>query len=609
MAEISLLARRRPPALLLALLTVALAALTFAQVFLTFRGLSSPLGMEQAGLARELARGRGFQTKMVEPFAWKQFLNHDKKAVPGALPDTFDPPLQPLVLAPLFKAMESQWAMNTNRNVYLMDRVVACVSVVFFLAACGVTWSTARRLFDAKIAGWTVVAALLCGLLWDVARSGLPQMMALFFFSVGLWAFARGLERVQDEHSAMGDALVMGLMGAFLSLTHWMGICLALGLAAAALWMLRPRVLAALLVAAIPLFALAGWGLRNHAVCGHFFGANKPLLLAGFSPSSESWLLRDFSGTSPMALAGIFGRKLVFNASAQLHDVWQHFGGALPALLFFVALLHPFKKEEVRGFGRGLAVVWLFAMVGMLVVGLPRQQDDANQMHVLFIPAMSMFGFALLMVLWTRLGMKTPYGGWWSEHGAPLLATALSAVPLLTSLFTELTPGLSNKGQFAHWPPYLPGQIARLASFTGERELIMSDIPWAVAWYADRPSAWIPQEKVQFAEMRQLAEKAKTPVVGFLFTPESLRVDRPADVFGGEYQDWAAEAFRGVAFGFGVDLIGHSDFPFREFLPLSRTPSGGRVIVEMLYMSDKKRWEQSMSPVAASGASTRTSAP
>ena len=601
MAEISMLAQRKPPALLLAVLALALAGLVFAQLFLTFRGISTPLGMEQAGLARELARGHGFQTKLVEPFAWKQLLNHGKDATPGALPDTFNPPLQPLVLAPVFKALESEWPMSASRNVHLMDRVVACVSVLFFLAACGVMWSTAKRLFDTKIAGWMVATTLLSALLWDVARSGLPQMMALFFFSVALRAFTRGLERVQDEHSALKEALVMGVMGACLVLTHWMGICLALGMVAAAAWLLRPRVLAALLVGVIPLLALVAWGARNHAVCGNIFGANKALVLSMFSPSSEAWLLRDFSGASPMALAGIFGKKLLYNAVAQLHDIWQHFGGALPALLFFVALLHPFKKEEVRGFARGLAVIWLFAAVGMVVVGLPRQEEDANQIHVLFIPAMSMFGLAFVMVLWARLGMKTPYDDWWSEHGAPLLVTAISAVPLFTSLFTELTPGLSNKGQFAHWPPYLPGQISRLAHFTGEREMILSDVPWAVAWYADRPAAWIPQEKAQFAEMRQLADQAKTPVAGFLFTPESLRLERPANVFGGEYQDWAAEVFRGVAFGFGVDLLGHSDFPYREFLPLSRTPSGDHVVVEMLFMSDKKRWEQPPSPVADSG--------
>ncbi len=266
-----------------------------------------------------------------------------------------------------------------------------------------------------------------------------------------------------------------------------------------------------------------------------------------------------------------------------------------------MTLLHPFKRKDVRGFARGLSLVWLVAFVGMAAVGLPHGEEDANQMHVLFIPAMSMFGLAFLMVLWARMGVRLPHGGWWSDHGAPALATALSATPLLTALFLEVSAGLTSKGQFAHWPPYMPGQIASIAPLAEDHELVMSDVPWAVAWYADRPGVWIPQDKSQFSEMRRKVEERHGGIAGFLLTPESLRVARPADVFGGEYKDWTSEIFRGVAFGFGVDIMAHSDFPYREFLPLARRPSGSHIVVEMVFLSDKKRWETSLLPVADSG--------
>lgn len=592
---------RKPRRLTLALLVVALAALIFVQLFVTFRGLSSPLGMEQAQLARELARGHGFQSRVITPYAWRQLLNAGKDPAPDALRDTMEPPLQPLVLAPIFKVLQNQWPMSEKRNVHLMDRVVACVEVLFFLAACAVTWATARRLFDEKIASWSVAVALLSGFLWDVARSGLPQMMALFFFSIALWALARGLERVEEEESATREAFTIGIMGACLVLTHWLGVCLALGLAGVAAWRLRPRLACSLYASAIPLLAVIGWGIRNHMASGDFFGGSRPMLEAMFSPYRESWLLRDFSNTGIQALSGIFFRKLFYNAVSQLHDIWKHFGGAVPALLFFAALLHPFKRNDVRHFARALAVIWLVAAAGMAAVGLPRQEEDVNQIHSLFIPVMGVFGTAFLMVLWARMGLNTPHGGWWADHGAPALATGVSALPLLMSLYLDLSSGLSSKGQFAHWPPYLPSQIARLTAFTGEHELIMSDVPWAVAWYADRPSAWIPQQKKQFAEMRQKAEEKNVSIAGFLFTPESLHADRPAEAFTGEYQEWAAETFRGLAFGFGVDILARSDFPYREFLPLSRQPVGDHILVEMMFMSDRKRWEQGPTPVADSG--------
>jgi hypothetical protein len=599
MAEPSINPNRGSQLLTGALIAVTLAALVFAQLFLTFRGLSNPLGMEQAQLARELARGHGFHTLTIRPAQWRQQMDHGKVATVEGMPDTFDPPLQPLVLAPLFKLLSAESTMDENRGVFLMDRVVACVAVLFFLAACGVSWATARRLFDAKIAGWTVATALVCGLLWDVARSGLPQMMALFFFSLALHGLAKGLELVRSGRNAVTVALLMGLSGVCMVLTHWMCVWMVLGMTAVAAWQLRPRITAALLVGGLPLLALFLWGLRNYQVSGDFLGAARSMAQGIFSPHSEAWLMRDFSGNSPLAVMLL--RKLAINAVAQMRDGYTLLGGAIPALLFFVTLLHPFKKEEVRAFARGLAIIWLVVFVGMAAVGLPREEEDANQMHVLFIPAMSMFGMAFLMVLWARMGLKTPYGGWWSEHGAPALATALTAAPLILGLSVEVSAGLSNRSQFSHWPPYLPNQIAHVATFTGEHEVVMSDIPWAVAWYADRPGVWIPQDQAQFAEMRQAAEKQKAEIAGFLFTPESLRAKNFADLFTGEYRAWAALAFRGTGYGFGVDVAGRSDFPYRELLPLARLPQGDRFTVEMFFLSDKKRWETHGQPVADSG--------
>jgi hypothetical protein len=40
-------------------------------------------------------------------------------------------------------------------------------------------------------------------------------------------------------------------------------------------------------------------------------------------------------------------------------------------------------------------------------------------------------------------------------------------------------------------PPYRPDVVRLLCSETPERALLMSDIPWAVAWYGNRPSLWL----------------------------------------------------------------------------------------------------------------------
>ena len=67
--------------------------LALVHVFITFRGLSSAPGMEQAQFARELARGHGFQNKVICPYAWARLNAADKDPSPVAMPEITQPPL------------------------------------------------------------------------------------------------------------------------------------------------------------------------------------------------------------------------------------------------------------------------------------------------------------------------------------------------------------------------------------------------------------------------------------------------------------------------------------------------------------------------------------
>ena len=53
--------------------------------------------------------------------------------------------------------------------------------------------------------------------------------------------------------------------------------------------------------------------------------------------------------------------------------------------------------------------------------------------------------------------------------------------------------------------PYSPRQIQRTALMLGPEELMMSDIPWAVAWYGRRPCLWPTlDDGATFAQANQL---------------------------------------------------------------------------------------------------------
>ena len=51
------------------------------------------------------------------------------------------------------------------------------------------------------------------------------------------------------------------------------------------------------------------------------------------------------------------------------------------------------------------------------------------------------------------------------------------------------------------WPPYAPPYIAMINTWMKPDEIIASDMPWAVAWYADRRAVWRPDSIPHFNEL------------------------------------------------------------------------------------------------------------
>lgn len=566
-----------------------LVALLFIQLFATFRGLSSASAMDSAQIAREMARGNGFHTKVIRPYAWQQKLQGGRDEPLAQMVDSHQPPLPALVLAPLFHLFRDHWDFPEGSRLYPLDRVVAGVSLLFFVGTMGLVYLTVQRLFDGWIAGWTVTMMLVCQFFWEAGRAGLAPMMLLFFVSLAFYWMVAALERQeQGEPGAGWYALGIALLAAAMVMTHWMAIGLVAGLTlVVALWF-RPRALA-LLVFLLPLAALGAWGYRNQLVSGDVLGSAKAVLQAALMTSGESWLARDFSGATPPMDLGFLLRKIQSNFVSQIGSLYTHLGMVVPALFFFPALLHTFKREETRRIRWALAILWVGALLGMCFVGLPAEDRDENQLHLLFIPLFTAYGLAFLTVLWVRLGFS--HAGWWGRNALVLGVFLVSASPMISVLPMEVLSGLYNKGQFAHWPPYLPDRLAKVKEFTESNELVYTDTPWALAWYADCTAVWLPMEVAQFQEMRQLSLTHGEKVAGMLFTPYSAKTSTVPDIFFGEYRAWAPEIYRGAGIGLGLDTLAIGEFPFKEIFPLAGQPVGSRFLVQMAFMSDKKRWE------------------
>jgi hypothetical protein len=584
-----------------------------------FKGLADAKAIEQAQVAREFARGNGFSTKMIRPAALWQFQKQKGTLPVENFPDTYHAPLPILVDAVVFKGMDTlhdfflsmsrkgasffdrfiyDKEMTTRSIVYAYDKMKAFTQVVFFLFAVFVNYLIARRLFDARLAALGVGLILLCDMFWQYSMSGLPQMLMLFVFSMAVYCLIRAvelrvaatpLERVigpeptEPEEAPVETAVVPAdklhhrlaarpmawLSGAaflfgILALCHALTIFIFIGALVFVGLYFRPFGRAAAIMLGIFLVVYSPWMVRNYRVCG------SPVGLGWYSGlfqirGTESAVMRSMDpplqGVSPTVFRG----KVQNQTIGQLGDLTRLLGGIVVAPAFFLALLHLFRRRETGDFRWCVLLMWLAALLGMSIFGLDGLAIDANNLHLLFVPLMTFYGFAFVLVLWSRLEINI-------RILRIAFLTLIFIVSSLASIGTLWELHSSAKGR-VQWPPYVPPYIAILADWTTPREMITSDMPWAVAWYADRTSLWIPQSIRAFIELNDYNVLQK-PIVGMYLTPISGNQAFIRDVVKGEYKEWAPFIMRNAQM---------KNFPLRAVTALP-------VDNECVFYADRDRW-------------------
>jgi hypothetical protein len=548
-----------------------------------FRGLSHEKAIEQAQISRELAQGHGFSTLMIRPAALWQFKSQLGRIPNTPLPDTFHAPLNPFLNSILLRLTRGSWKMTPNDVVYINDKVIVSAQLCFFLLAVLITHFTTQRLFDRRLSVLVTGFLLLCESFWDFSMSGLPQMLLLLLFSCCIHLLVRLLEARHAGKPTLGWSAALGSTFGLLALAHAITLFIFAGTLCAAILFLKPRGRDAAVMAGACLLLVAPWLARNQSVCGN------PLGLAGYSSlsevlGSESQIMRsmDLQETLKSATPRLFTLKVRRQLQEQLGSLFHYLGHILAAPVFFVALLHAFKRPETAQLRWWLLLMWLSALLGMSILGLepfhPGIQPvslKANDLHVLFIPLMTAYGLAFLLVLWSRL-----------EIAPRLFRNAflaglytLSSLPFL-SQFLELHRAQPLR---VHWPPYVPPYISLLSEWTDPNEVILSDMPWAVAWYAQRSSLWLPTTRQEYLSLH--AFNSIGPIAGLYLTPMTGNRSFWADIGRGEFSDWAP---------FVLHQSDVGDFPLRYSTAMP-------VNDECVFYTDSPRWTTRKASTPAEG--------
>jgi hypothetical protein len=504
--------------------------LTLGNLFVLFRGLNSPQAMEQAQISREIARGNGFTTKMIRPAAYDQAQRAQNRSVSfTGFQDTYHSPLNPLLNAAVLKLVGADradaWQMAANEMVFPLDRVIATVSTLFFLMAIGVNYLLISRIFDAKIAAVGAILMLFSETFWGYALSGLPQMLMLLLFSCGMYFVYRAVEASTEGRIAMTPAVIAGVFFTLLALTHWMTVWIALGYIIYAAIAFRPRGVVGLTILALLFLAAIGPMLRNYSITDSPFGTAFLTIYNGLGNGTETTVMRTTDlEAEPLMLDGLIA-KILRTTLLQTTDIIPLLGGIVIAPLFFISLLHPFKRLAIAKFRWAILLMWVSAAFGLAIFGLSTDPLDPNQLHLLFAPIMMAYGLAFISVLWSRLEFVASTRLLQDFHHVVIIG--ICALPLVLSLPQKVRVGLQlrDRGGVPHWPPYyapaLNSQKTGIKGWTTDKQIIFSDQPWAVAWYADRVSVWLPPTHEGFEKLEAIASDLQTPCAGILISPTS----------------------------------------------------------------------------------------
>ncbi len=531
-----------------------------------FKGLAHEKAMEQAQISREIARGNGFTTKMTRPAAMWLFEQNKGKFPVDQQPDIFHAPLSPWINSWFLLLIKDTWKFSPKQFQYQPDRMIAGVGLLCFFLAVAVSYRTAKLMFDQRLAALAAGLLLLSQRFWDFALSGLPQSLMLLLFACTVHVLFHAV-KAQAENRRMWPWLVgSGALFGLLALAHALTIWMFAGALIFAAVHFKPRRRSLAILIGVFLLFYGPWLIRNQIVCGSPVGLGWYSGLYGARGKSEHYEMRTMKLDLTEVTPRYFRSKIQNETIRQLNGLYGFLGSVIAAPLFFLALLHVFKRHDTSDFRWCVLLMWLGGFLGMGVFGFAEPEGLlANDLHVLFVPIMTLYGLAFLLVMWSRLQINTRF------FRLSFLAGVyfISAIPFLDTLADLLGPPM---GRVA-WPPYIPPYIAIMNQWTNEKEIITTDMPWAVAWYADRRSLWLPLTLKDFLDLNDYG-RLNGQIVGLYLTPMTGNRAFVADIMKGEYKEWSQFITRNVS---------ARDFPLKYVtgLPIDN---------ECVFYSDRDRW-------------------
>ncbi len=567
---------------------IVMLALAIVYDLTAFTNISTPEGMDAAQLARNIASGRGYTTDFVRPLSIhlvEQRRGGDDPKMAGRHPDLANPPVYPVLLAGVLKVMPfatPELSSQKPFSVYLPDLWIAMFNQLLFFVAAVLLFRLARRLFDEPVAWASAAVFLGTDLFWRFSLTGHSTMLVVVVFITLVSVLERLETGAREGKSArwlfVMAAAVGGVAGVGCLTRYsfgWLIVPVAFwvnGLPSPKRMRLTVAAMAAFLV------VIAPWVTRNFVVSGTPFGTASFAVFQNTTQFPASEIERSLTPDYREMRGEHFWQKLLANGREIFEKELPRMGGSWMAAFFLVGLLMPFRNPtlgRVRWFVMQCLLVWTLAQA-LGRTGLAADTPDVSPDNLLAVlaPVVFVFGASLFFILLNQFQPPMPVARY-TVMGILGLATC---APMA---FTFLPPHRSP----VVYPPYYPPWIQEKARMTDEDAWVMTDIPWALAWYGRRQSVWQsiryranPDEKFKndFYEIND----HRQPVSALYLTAKTLKNLETQSVWNWSVGDDRGQEWESFVLGTFLKHEVPTGFP------LKRAPLG---LMPEIFLTDTER--------------------
>ena len=578
-------------------LTVAVLSLAIWYDLHCYRNFANPEAMDAAQVARNLSAGNGFTTEFIRPFSVYLIQKHNHASAPnqtaltnafdfaqirGRHPDLANAPVYPLLLAGLWKLHTPDWKVEMHKTFwseggrftrYSPEFFIAIFNQILLLVVVLLTFLVARKIFDTPAAWLAAVLVLGSDVLWKFSVSGLPTLLLLVIFLGMVWCLAAvetlGGDENPEQRRRFILALAVGLLTGLGMLTRY-----SFG------WVILPVILyfvifggtrrTGLAVAAFLAFAVVAtpWIARNLAVSGTFLGTAGYAVVEGTFAFPGSRLMQSLNPDMTSAYWVLpYTVKLQTNLRYILQDDMLSLGGGWMGILFLAGLLLGLRNVVARRLRyftmMCLGVFLVVSALGRTQLSYISPELNTENPLVLLTPLVVIFGVAFFLTLLNQMN-------------APSVQVRYSVVGLVVVLACQqfiltLLPPKTTPGAY---PPYYPPEIQKFSGWMRPDELVMSDIPWAVAWYGDRQCTWTTiNSQYEFFQFNDFVK----PVRALYLTLNTLDAKLFTECLQGGVDSWG---------NFVLKTVAANQIPPQ--FPLKAAPYG---LLSGLFLTDRQRWE------------------